>query len=93
MGYLDVFPEDTEVDADVLLQTSGHKSFKAIAVATDIVPGASPCGMCRQLCVFFSIPFKPTLSLLKSVSSLLVCANSARQSSRFTCMTRKASMC
>ncbi|EEH43737.1 cytidine deaminase [Paracoccidioides brasiliensis Pb18] len=27
---------------------AGHKSFKAIAVATDISPGASPCGMCRQ---------------------------------------------
>lgn len=29
----------------------GHRSFKAIAVATDIKPGASPCGMCRQLYV------------------------------------------
>jgi len=28
--------------------TEGHKSFKAIAVATDIAPPASPCGMCRQ---------------------------------------------
>ncbi|KAL2372975.1 hypothetical protein RJZ57_002549 [Blastomyces gilchristii] len=27
---------------------AGHKNFKAIAVATDINPGASPCGMCRQ---------------------------------------------
>jgi len=26
----------------------GHRSFKAIAVATDIKPPASPCGMCRQ---------------------------------------------
>lgn len=25
------------------------KNFKAIAVATDISPPASPCGMCRQL--------------------------------------------
>jgi cytidine deaminase len=25
------------------------KRFKAIAVATDITPPASPCGMCRQL--------------------------------------------
>ncbi|KAM0802441.1 cytidine deaminase [Usnea florida] len=28
--------------------TQGHLSFKAIAVATDISPPASPCGMCRQ---------------------------------------------
>lgn len=34
--------------------TDGHRDFKAIAVATDISPPASPCGMCRQLCVFSS---------------------------------------
>ncbi|KAH8674704.1 cytidine deaminase-like protein, partial [Tricladium varicosporioides] len=28
--------------------TEGHKKFKALAVATDINPPASPCGMCRQ---------------------------------------------
>ncbi|CAF9919971.1 hypothetical protein IMSHALPRED_004782 [Imshaugia aleurites] len=28
--------------------TGGHTSFKALAVATDITPSASPCGMCRQ---------------------------------------------
>lgn len=28
--------------------TSGFRKFKAIAVATDISPPASPCGMCRQ---------------------------------------------
>ncbi|KAF5669213.1 cytidine deaminase [Fusarium heterosporum] len=28
--------------------TSGHRGFRAIAVATDIAPPASPCGMCRQ---------------------------------------------
>jgi hypothetical protein len=28
--------------------------FKALAVATDISPPASPCGMCRQLWVFFA---------------------------------------
>jgi cytidine deaminase len=26
----------------------GHKKFQAVAVATDISPPASPCGMCRQ---------------------------------------------
>jgi cytidine deaminase len=29
----------------------GLRAFKAVAVATDISPPASPCGMCRQLCV------------------------------------------
>ena len=29
--------------------TEGHKNFKALAIATDISPPASPCGMCRQL--------------------------------------------
>ncbi|KAG9228358.1 cytidine deaminase-like protein [Amylocarpus encephaloides] len=28
--------------------TEGHRKFKAVAVATDISPPASPCGMCRQ---------------------------------------------
>ncbi|CZS89282.1 related to cytidine deaminase [Rhynchosporium agropyri] len=28
--------------------TEGHRNFKAVAVATDISPPASPCGMCRQ---------------------------------------------
>lgn len=31
--------------------TEGHKRFKALAIATDISPPASPCGMCRQLLV------------------------------------------
>ncbi|QKX53938.1 uncharacterized protein TRUGW13939_01018 [Talaromyces rugulosus] len=38
---------------------SGHRSFKAIAVATDIKPGASPCGMCRQFMREFSPPGFP----------------------------------
>jgi cytidine deaminase len=29
--------------------TEGHHKIKAVAVATDISPPASPCGMCRQL--------------------------------------------
>ena len=28
--------------------TSGHRAFRALAVATDIAPPASPCGRCRQ---------------------------------------------
>lgn len=29
--------------------TEGVRTFRAVAVATDISPPASPCGMCRQL--------------------------------------------
>lgn len=29
--------------------TTGARRFRAVAVATDITPPASPCGMCRQL--------------------------------------------
>jgi cytidine deaminase len=29
--------------------TEGHHKIRAVAVATDISPAASPCGMCRQL--------------------------------------------
>ncbi|KKK12810.1 cytidine deaminase, partial [Aspergillus rambellii] len=42
---------------------AGHKYFKAIAVATDIKPAASPCGMCRQLYVFLSLPPSLLLSI------------------------------
>ncbi|KAL8288026.1 hypothetical protein RB597_000221 [Gaeumannomyces tritici] len=28
--------------------TSGHRRFRALAVATDVAPPASPCGRCRQ---------------------------------------------
>ncbi|KAG5295265.1 cytidine deaminase [Histoplasma ohiense] len=38
---------------------TGHKKFKAIAIATDIVPGASPCGMCRQFMREFCPPSFP----------------------------------
>lgn len=31
--------------------TEGHRKLRAVAVATDIAPPASPCGMCRQLYV------------------------------------------
>ncbi|KAK4136490.1 cytidine deaminase [Trichocladium antarcticum] len=27
---------------------AGHRAFRAVAVATDVSPPASPCGMCRQ---------------------------------------------
>ncbi|KAL2005237.1 hypothetical protein VTN00DRAFT_2447 [Thermoascus crustaceus] len=38
---------------------SGHKDFKALAVATDIKPPASPCGMCRQFIREFTTPSFP----------------------------------
>ncbi|KAF7713409.1 Uncharacterized protein PECH_001583 [Penicillium ucsense] len=38
---------------------AGHKEFRAIAVATDITPGASPCGMCRQYMREFTTPSFP----------------------------------
>ncbi|RJE26537.1 cytidine deaminase [Aspergillus sclerotialis] len=37
----------------------GYKDFKALAVATDISPGASPCGMCRQFMREFTTPSFP----------------------------------
>ncbi|CAG8941426.1 unnamed protein product [Penicillium salamii] len=38
---------------------AGHKSFKALAVATNITPPASPCGMCRQFIREFTGPNFP----------------------------------
>ncbi|BCR92313.1 cytidine deaminase [Aspergillus chevalieri] len=38
---------------------NGHKEFKAVAVASDITPGASPCGMCRQFMREFLTPSVP----------------------------------
>ncbi|RWA12992.1 hypothetical protein EKO27_g2114 [Xylaria grammica] len=29
--------------------TEGHRRIRAVAVATDVSPPATPCGMCRQL--------------------------------------------
>ncbi|EAW13576.1 cytidine deaminase [Aspergillus clavatus NRRL 1] len=37
----------------------GYQEFKAVAVATDITPGASPCGMCRQFMREFTSPSFP----------------------------------
>lgn len=47
--------------------TEGHRDFKAVAVATDISPPASPCGMCRQLCV---LPPSKTPSIVLTLSAL-----------------------
>ncbi|EEP76583.1 cytidine deaminase [Uncinocarpus reesii 1704] len=39
--------------------TAGHKSFRAVAVASDIIPGTSPCGSCRQFMRQFCPPSLP----------------------------------
>ncbi|OJJ08446.1 hypothetical protein ASPVEDRAFT_143645 [Aspergillus versicolor CBS 583.65] len=38
---------------------AGQRRFKAVAVATDITPAASPCGMCRQFISEFTFPSFP----------------------------------
>jgi len=38
--------------------SEGHTSFKAIAVVTDLVEYASPCGACRQVLVEFGSDIK-----------------------------------
>ncbi|KAB8219053.1 cytidine deaminase-like protein [Aspergillus novoparasiticus] len=38
---------------------AGYKKFKAVAVATDSNPPASPCGMCRQFMNEFTTPSFP----------------------------------
>jgi len=38
---------------------SGYKDFKALAVATDVSPASSPCGMCRQFIREFTAPSFP----------------------------------
>ncbi|KAJ5533677.1 hypothetical protein N7513_000070 [Penicillium frequentans] len=38
---------------------AGHKEFKALAVATDVKPAGSPCGMCRQFIREFTNPSFP----------------------------------
>ncbi|KAH9999577.1 cytidine deaminase-like protein [Xylariaceae sp. FL0662B] len=41
--------------------TEGHRRIKAVAVATDISPPASPCGMCRQFIREFCDPTAPII--------------------------------
>ncbi|KAE8355859.1 cytidine deaminase-like protein [Aspergillus coremiiformis] len=38
---------------------AGHHDFKAVAIATDTDPPASPCGMCRQFMNEFTAPSFP----------------------------------
>ncbi|TFB05587.1 Cytidine deaminase [Trichoderma ghanense] len=46
--------------------TSGIRTFRAIAVATDISPPASPCGMCRQFIREFCTMQTPILMFDKN---------------------------
>lgn len=52
----------------VVVQVAGHKEFKALAVATDVKPAGSPCGMCRQLYASLSL----SLSSLCPLDRLLI---------------------
>lgn len=47
--------------------SQGHKKFKAVAVATDISPPASPCGMCRQLSVCFILQRSQTTNIFEKI--------------------------
>ncbi len=44
---------------------AGHRDFAALAVATDIAPPASPCGMCRQTMLEFVVD--PTRTIVTAV--------------------------
>ena len=54
----------------------GHRSFRAVAVATDLSGPCSPCGMCRQLYVFFSPPYFSSFFLGGGGCRLACCAPS-----------------
>ena len=47
--WLDPLPWRWAATNVIIIQVAGHKEFKALAVATDVKPAGSPCGMCRQL--------------------------------------------
>ncbi|KAL4915433.1 mitochondrial carrier domain-containing protein [Aspergillus aurantiobrunneus] len=51
---------------------AGHRQFKAIAVATDIKPPASPCGMCRQFMTEFTSPSFPVYMYDRDMKCALI---------------------
>lgn len=52
-----------ERSALLAMVLAGHRDFTALAVATDVAPPASPCGMCRQTMLEFSAaPTKTTVT-------------------------------
>ncbi|CAJ2501738.1 Uu.00g045910.m01.CDS01 [Anthostomella pinea] len=52
--------------------TEGHRKIKAVAVATDISPPASPCGMCRQFIREFCEPAAPIIMFDKDDNYLVL---------------------
>ncbi|KAL3470076.1 cytidine deaminase-like protein [Aspergillus californicus] len=51
---------------------AGHRKFRAIAVATDITPPASPCGMCRQFMNEFTSPSFPVYMYDKNMNLTVI---------------------
>ncbi|KAL3432536.1 cytidine deaminase-like protein [Aspergillus tetrazonus] len=51
---------------------AGHRRFKAIAVATDIKPPASPCGMCRQFMSEFTTRSFPVYMYDKEMNCSII---------------------
>ncbi|KAL4783875.1 cytidine deaminase-like protein [Aspergillus varians] len=51
---------------------AGQRQFKAIAVATDINPPASPCGMCRQFMSEFTFPSFPVYMYDKDMNYTVI---------------------
>ncbi|KAL8798104.1 MAG: hypothetical protein Q9182_006955 [Xanthomendoza sp. 2 TL-2023] len=51
--------------------TEGHREFKALAVATDTTPPASPCGMCRQFIREFCPLNIPIIMIDKNANYIL----------------------
>ncbi|KAJ0416191.1 cytidine deaminase-like protein [Aspergillus carlsbadensis] len=51
---------------------AGQRKFKAIAVATDISPPASPCGMCRQFMSEFTSPSFPVYMYDKDMNCTII---------------------
>ena len=54
-----------ERNAIMAMVLAGHRDIAALAVATDIAPPASPCGMCRQTMLEFAAD--PTTTTVTAV--------------------------
>ncbi|KAF4505014.1 hypothetical protein G6O67_007012 [Ophiocordyceps sinensis] len=50
----------------------GGRAFRAVAVATDVSPPASPCGMCRQFIREFCKPEVPIIMFDKNLDYLVL---------------------
>ncbi|KAL6895788.1 cytidine deaminase [Trichoderma longibrachiatum] len=58
--------------------TSGIRTFRAIAVATDISPPASPCGMCRQFIREFCTMKTPIIMFDKNSDYVVMTVDQVR---------------